>query len=297
MPVVSSDVVLGDIGDDILTTGTPVFSFQSINLGTLFDVKSGTFVRGWTGRFEVEVPEGSTIYGVKLELVSTGTFAGTGVPLIGGVLATPSPWQEFGFQNTTTWPNRMALPWPSRFDGTTVSLNPSAWHDGAAGFSGSYVPNAALDTSFGFSEGFTPALKNPVTGLVDQVQSFFGAEVPGMRAYSASGTAMPIAFAVVPSTLFYNNYQSIATSKNPTVLRRPVLTIDFTLPEPVIVPAKGSISARVSGPTSVLSSISSRKSLSDSGVESPTSVESEVAGLRSISNSASSAPSVRTNET
>lgn len=253
MPSVSSSVVGGDIlSRPVTTTVTPAYETTGGSIGQDFDSKNAsTVIRGYLARFELEIPAGSTITGVRINFVSS-SITGTSFPFRIGFLATDGLWNaptsSSGGFNATQYATHASLPWPVREDAFGVlEFRDSYWHDGAAGFDGFLTGlNAASGVAFSIGDSYSE--DSTATGLVSHAQAFLDDATASDRANSVSGTALPFAFCIVPDddSALADNLQGIRTHDNAIESNRPTLEVAYT--EPNTPPTVGSITLQTAPP-------------------------------------------------
>lgn len=213
--------------DNCSVVGNPAYTLTNERIGIAFDIK-GSSIYGFLGRFELEIPAGSTITSVRFQLFSNGVGNAAQKVWALGFVADDSIWTAGGF-NSTTYPTRASLPWPRRMSGDPETLidNPGAWVGGAypatADFTEALIPQGQ-DLSFGEGPNVTPYLHD-VTGLVDNLQEWLDSS-PN-RSNSASGTAIPAAFSIVFAAASGFGLQGAQTSFYPGYGNRPLLTVRF----------------------------------------------------------------------
>ena len=234
MPTVNGSPVGGDAGDSISTAGNVGYGAISVQLGVIVAGTNPpvTTVRGYAGRFELEIPAGATIDSVEVAFTTAAAGLGATTYFSGGFLAVDSFWPSSGF-NASTYATRASFPWPRRYNGSALVDNLGAFQGGAAAFSGAFPRATAFNQLWSFGENTSPT--HSVAGLVDQLQEFVDAEPAGIRSGSSSGTALPIAFSLVPYLLFGNGTQSVRTVDYGST--PPVLTVSYTSPPPGTVTA------------------------------------------------------------
>lgn len=230
MGLVSSRVVGGDIIDSCSVVGVPAYTLNNESIGIEFDVK-GSSVFGFLGRFELEIPAGATISSVRFRLFSNGVGNGSQTNQWAmGFVDDDSLWPAGGF-NATTYPTRLSLPWPRRMSGAPNTLidNPGAWvgnaYPATSTFAQPVIPFGD-DLSFSEGPGLEPIFQDNrqlVTGLVSNLQTWLDSNPD--RSNSASGTAIPAAFAVVFAGTSGFGFQGALTSFYPNRNARPELSV------------------------------------------------------------------------
>jgi hypothetical protein len=227
--VIASKVVGGDLIDSCSVVGNPAYTLNNEEIGIRFDIK-GSSIFGFLGRFELEIPAGATITGVRIQLFSNGVGAGASAGNLWamGFVDDDSIWPAGGF-NSTTYPTRVSLPWPRRMSGDPETLidNPGAWvgdaYPATSYFAEPVIP-FGQDLSFSEGPNMSPQFKE-VTGLVSNLQQWLDSNPD--RSNSASGTAIPSAFAIVFGGTSGFGYQGALTSFYPNYNARPSLTVRF----------------------------------------------------------------------
>ena len=267
MGIVDSLVVGGDLIDSCSVVGNPAYTLNNEHIGIEFNVK-GSSIFGFLGRFELEIPAGATITGVRIRLFSNGISNGSQENEWAlGFVDDDSIWPAGGF-NATTYPTRISLPWPRRMSGDPETLidNPGAWvgdaYPATSNFTEPVIPFGG-DLSFSEGPNMTPQFKE-VTGLVSNLQTWLDSNPD--RSNSASGTAIPAAFAIVYGGAFGFGYQGALTSFYPGYNTRPELTVRFDTFGQVsasnsvnpLVEARADIATVVSSDSSVSSTVAAR---------------------------------------
>lgn len=227
--LIASKVVGGDLIDSCSVVGAPAYTLNNEKIGIEFAIKGGA-IFGFLGRFELEIPAGAKITGIRIRMFSNGT-GGLNSALnqwAMGFVDDDSVWPAGGF-NATTYPTRLSLPWPRRMsaDPETLIDNPGAWvgnsYPATINFSEPVIP---FGQDLSFSEG--PDLGTPfqeVTGLISNLQAWLDSNPD--RSNSASGTAIPAAFAIVFAANSGFGFQGALTSFYPNYSNRPELTVRF----------------------------------------------------------------------
>jgi len=266
--LVSSKVVGGDIIDSCSVVGNPAYTLDNEKIGIEFAIK-GSAIYGFLARFELEIPAGATITGVRIQMFSNGT-GGLNSALnqwAMGFVDDDSIWPAGGF-NSSTYPTRASLPWPRRMSASPQTLidNPGAWvgnaYPATINFSEPVIP-FGQDLSFSEGPNLSPQFKE-VTGLVSNLQAWLDSNPD--RSNSASGTAIPAAFAIVFAGTSGFGFQGALTSFYPNYNARPVLTVRFdTFGEVLatnsvtgLVDARADIATVVSSNSSVSSTVAAR---------------------------------------
>lgn len=166
---------------DVTGAGTSGVTDVEIILGSEFD---STFdVRhGGAYRFEIDIPEGATITGVRLQIYgSGGGNAGGPMPLSGGFLKrqeNANSWEDDSAFAEWTLDTHHAL--PEYGDGglpteEVVTLDPTVWWGDAPGFEDVSMGLVGLFASFDIGEGTLPPRTDgggEVVGLVSQLQRY-----------------------------------------------------------------------------------------------------------------------------
>ena len=214
----------GDAGDSLSTAGNVGYGATTVALGTTVAGTSPAVVtvRGYAGRFELEIPAGATIDAVIIEFSAAAAGINTTSGLSGGFLAADSVWPASGF-NASSYATRASFPWPRRYNGSALVDNLGAFQGGAAAFSGAFPRATAAGQLWSFGDATTA--EHSVSGLVAQLQAFIDGEPAGIRSGSVSGTALPIAFALVPSAVF-GGTQGVRTADYGSTA--PVLGVSYT---------------------------------------------------------------------
>ena len=262
MGLVASKVVGGDLIDSCSVVGNPAYTLTNEDIGIRFDIK-GSSIYGFLGRFELEIPAGATITGVRIRMFSNGAGAGATAAneWAMGFVDDDSIWPAGGF-NSTTYPTRVSLPWPRRMSGDPETLidNPGAWVGNAYPATSYFTePVIPFGNDLSFSEG--PGLepnnsdnRQVVTGLVSNLQTWLDSNPD--RSNSASGTAIPAAFAIVFAGSSGFGYQGALTSFYPNYNARPDLSVRFNTLGQVDARAESTTVASASG--SVSSTVAAR---------------------------------------
>jgi len=260
MTLVSSQVVDGDLFDVMANgSGTPPFSTTSGSMGSSVDDKLGiTLLYGYIGRFELEIPLGATIDGVRMTFTSDGEVGSGNKSLRLGFLAQDGTWESDGF-NATNYSTKTSVPFSSTVVVSTITHHDGVWQDGAAGVDDSFSISASVGATFSFVDG-TLSGDLSATGLVDQLQSFVDGAIAADLLDSVSGTAMPVLFAVGGDTAV-NVRQLARAFEHATASSRPVLEVAFT-PSGGRIEAAGDVSSVVSARGTVSSVASVRGTVS-----------------------------------
>lgn len=267
MTLVSSGVVDGDVLDDLLNSGSAFYNSSSDRVGVASNFFKDVFNSGYLGRFELEIPDGATINAVRMAFVSDGrgTIQARSWQLGFVDDDGPNGWLDDGI-SSSTYPNRIDVPWPLRWSGTATIDNAGAWVGNAVPSTITESTITSLGLAWSFGEGLSAL--HSVTGLVANLQTWLDSSPD--RANSASGTALPCAFCAVIDQATTGNvglYALEAVEAN-----RPILWVDYT---PGIT--GGKIEAALS-----LETTSSARATSDRTVQAGSSNEPTVAGRTSV---------------
>lgn len=227
MPTVSSSVIGGDYGGIFNNgIGASDFTTPTGRIGNTFDAKSGiSGAHGYMARFEVEVPDGATITGVRFSFTSNANNGINPKPWLAGFMATDGKWNVDGF-NATQYPTEISIPKASIYGTTWIFVN-SVWLGGGAGFNGSVSIAEPNGSAFTVGDGL--ASDYSLSGIVSHLQSFLEDATAADRANSASGTALPVAFQIAPSGNIAAQSQTIRTNDHATASSRPSIEISFSL--------------------------------------------------------------------
>jgi hypothetical protein len=267
MPTVSARPT-SDILDSLINdSSSPVFDDASHELGIVVALKS-TASYGYMGRFELPIPDGATIDGVRITFTSAGSGVSSALTrnFALGFVDDDSTWPEDGFTSTDDYATRSALPWPWRWSGSVVVDNQGAWFGDSDPVDIAFTLSAiSTNDPYRFADSITPR-EVEASGLVDNLQDWLDGTGGTLRADTASGTDLPICFAIVANAAG-NSWQFVYSADTGTESRRPLLEVEYTA-----APASGTITASSSaGPAvsarptvaaSVLASASAAPSVS-----------------------------------
>ena len=179
-------------------------------------------------RFEPDIPFGSTINGVKIQLwVENYVLAsGIGLNTRGGFLARDGVWDAAaGFVGYATQDSMPLAEWNE-----ATGNDPSVWWGGAPAFTERILPTAfEQDGSMG--DGI--AAPHTVTGLAAQLESYLSdASNEAARGTGVSATGVPVCFTCYRPWVASAVVRSITvTSENgANAAHRPKLVIDYSEP-------------------------------------------------------------------
>lgn len=179
-------------------------------------------------RFELDVPYGSTILGVKIEWRASGgydTSGGTNMFITGGWIIPQTG--SYKWQDPTgvlEWNNDSANVPFAEFDNGGVD-DLTVFQGGAAAFHNvSSVIKTGLLQFWSIGEGI--AAETTVTGLVDQLQAYIDAN----ESLYASGI-IPAMFQLYrPYTLTTDHWQGLIPADNGNLIYQPKLTVNYMSP-------------------------------------------------------------------
>jgi len=206
------------------TTGN--FAVSDSGYGAEYDEKTSTpgvpleyFVYA-----EFEVPDGASITGVRFGFTRRSNSGGS-VRFRSGIMARDGLWDQTGW-NDTNYPLFSNLPHPITRPISSYVYNDSLWHDTryvesthATGSSGDYT----------VGEGGSPTYS--IAGFIDFVQGFLEDTTSAHRAFSASGTAVPMLFCFTAGTANTTDSVQYKYSADESVeARRPYIEIDYQFP-------------------------------------------------------------------
>jgi len=179
-------------------------------------------------RFEIGVPYGSTILGVKIEWAASGTFSttgGTSMNITGGwIIPQTGSYQWQGDDAVGEWNNDTAnIPFAEWDSGDEDDL--TVFQGGAPAFSS--VSSVIVTTQYDLwsvGEGITA--ETTVTGLVNQLQSY-------LDTYDElyNGGSIPAMFQLYrPYTTTADHYQGLYPADWGAAEHRPKLTVHYVSP-------------------------------------------------------------------
>jgi len=260
----SSLVVDGDILDTALNSGIATYGATNGTIGYVFGIKDNR-LGCYLGRFELEIPAGSTINSVKFEMISSGVGSSSFITkrLALGFIADDSIWPASGI-SASTYYLRSSLPWARRLTVTTNTLidNQAVWVGGSDPATLVSATNViANGSAFSFGDG--AAATYTTTGLVSNLQTWLDSSPD--RGDSASGTAIPCCFSIVDNSATEYGHQGAFTDSSTVYTSNPSLTVEFTAPG-------GRVSA-----TSIVSGVIDGRASITTGASSTASVSSTIA--------------------
>lgn len=229
--VEASNPFLGDTGQLSQETGavptSPAgFSFY---IGSEYDGKNDLPQQGFW-RFEVDIPAGATILGVRFEAVASGIGGALGpIPMYGGFLrqqGIPVGWEN---------PDGCGE-WLLDSDVPLVDFNTifGVLHDedpfwgGAKGFAEQPVQTAAVSAPWSIGEGTLPGAVATVTGLIAQLQSYLGDAGNEATRGATKADSIPVMFTALRDFVgLRNQFQFLHAAGATVASRRPKLRIDW----------------------------------------------------------------------
>lgn len=223
---------LGDVGQLQQKTGVlpTSASFLSFYIGSQFDGTSDRPQQGFW-RFEVDMPAGSTIIGVKFE--ATAFSAGTLGPIdmYGGFLKqqdTAFAWEDAdGCHEWLTLDTHIPLVDYNSFVG--IQHDEIVFWGGSAGFPRQALQVVGSGMKWSIGEGtFTGNSAADVAGLITQLQGYL--DDPGneaTRGLTKAG-AIPVMFTVLRDFVgLRDQSQELDAQDSITALKRPTLTLEY----------------------------------------------------------------------
>jgi len=237
VPIVSARPRTDYVGQGFNTAQSTASSFSGTlgQYGSGFDTKSGQFTnpRQFLAHFEIEVPAGVTIQGVRVTLRHGSANSNTSQILRMGPMARDGLWNAGGDGwATSNYPLQSSIPHPveQRFAPNRY-VDMARWHEPVAGY---------VDTTQGiygsgvfFSQGDgSLAVDEDLPGLVSLIQAFLDDTVQADRDVTGSGTALSILLAWTgsPNRVGTGQLQGLRTVDQTTESNRPLLEIEFEDP-------------------------------------------------------------------
>jgi len=182
-------------------------------------------------RFEVDVPKGATVTGVKIEYHSNGGVGGTDdIDISGGFVLPDNDWEDS--TGVLEWGSYATIPLAQSYDGPfqDATEHPEVFQDGAPAFDA--VTTELVSTLFqeySFGDGLTAITS--VTGLVDQLQNYID-EHESLRDHVVAGS-IPVLVQLYGDWIVGddNHYQGLIQADyvgSFYLANRPSLTVEYT---------------------------------------------------------------------
>ena len=254
----SSGVVGGDYGGQFVGAVAANYSAVGGPVGANYDSKAGTWTGyAYTARFEVELPavQAVEIWAARLTVRITAQTGNANKQVRGGWLKTDGKWNQTGF-NSANYLNRSDVPTVAKgagiFEGNAFAFDSPK----TVNVSGTMVNTFRSFGEYNSSVGFI-SYNEQLPNLYQQLDEFVNGSPLSDRQYSASGTALPVAFTWGPwLTPSVAGYFTLATVDHTTASYRPLLEVWGRYEQPSgAIKAFASVSRSVSGQTSVGKSV------------------------------------------